>query len=130
MRCPACLRPSSEAEREEFRQWRRTMGPLQSFLPTYRGNGSSHAHMAELRKALAGVLVWLKEDLAEVLDSNGLKVIDGQLSGEDSELIKSELLLGAAFAQEMMNRIAGIETLLATSPIGRQKKPVDTPAAE
>ena len=64
-------------------------------------------------------MVWLKKDLDEVVESNGVLIIDGQLSSDDPECLAIPLV------EEMMGRIGRVEKLLGENPIGRKKKAVD-----
>jgi predicted nucleic acid-binding Zn ribbon protein len=69
-KCPHCYHPSSEKEREEFRQWRASKGPMQEFFREAQGRGNfawqrEKALRSALKAALELLAQWEKGSFEE-----------------------------------------------------------------
>jgi hypothetical protein len=77
-KCPHCYHPSTPEEREEFRQWRASRGPMQEGFRTLPGKGSP---IAKREKALREVLrsaVAILQAVREVLGLAATDAMEGQ----------------------------------------------------
>jgi len=67
-KCPHCYHPSSEAEREEFREWRAGKGPMQEFFREAQGRGNfAWQREKQLRTALREAVGGLKREKDAIL---------------------------------------------------------------
>jgi hypothetical protein len=119
-KCPHCYHPSSEAEREEFRQWRAGKGPMQEFFREAQGRGNfAWQREKQLRKALKAVTDALQCQLNIIISSYASELIEGVP-------VRSSLSLeGESLAQPLEKVIAQARELLIPP-----KKKVDTREVE
>lgn len=114
-RCPLCYRPCTHEEIEIWKELRRRKGPLQQFLPGYKGGGMNFRNVKELRAALGEAVEALEHERDIIAESNGVEVIDGQLSWEGDE---PDALADIRKLTEQINRWKS----LVESTAKRQKK--------
>jgi hypothetical protein len=71
-KCPHCYHPSTPEEREEFRQWRASRGPMQEGFRTLPGKGSPIAKREKaLRDVLRPAVEWLRGALMVNIAADG-----------------------------------------------------------
>jgi hypothetical protein len=115
-KCPHCYHPSSEKEREEFRQWRAGKGPMQEFFREAQGRGNfAWQREKVLRSALREAVGVLRGELDGILQRHTTE-------GREALLVRSMLSPRAELLEEFL---AEAEKLLVPP-----KKKVDTREVE
>jgi hypothetical protein len=115
-KCPHCYHPSSEAEREEFRQWRAGKGPMQEFFREAQGRGNfAWQREKQLRTALREAVSALRAE------REGFCLRSGFGSMEGLECPAAVESIGREGLKERGERIGRFEELLTARP----KKKVD-----
>jgi hypothetical protein len=74
-RCPKCLHPSTEAEREEYRRWRASRGDIRHSEPVQKDTSISNRR--DLQRALKGAVALLEEERDRIADARCLSGEDG-----------------------------------------------------
>jgi predicted nucleic acid-binding Zn ribbon protein len=77
-KCPHCYHPSSEKEREEFRQWRASKGPMQEFFREAQGRGNfAWQREKQLRTALREAVSALRSEREGFCQERGIDSMEG-----------------------------------------------------
>lgn len=119
-KCPHCYHPSSEKEREEFRQWRASKGPMQEFFREAQGRGNfAWQREKQLRTALREAVSALRAEREGFCQEQGVESIEGLKWRAAIDAISQEGLYPRT------ERIERFEELLAP-----RKKKVDTREVE
>jgi hypothetical protein len=112
VRCPHCYQPNTPAERDEFKAWRASKGPIQTPIRPPRP-GNPHHHGKELAKALEEALEVVREQRDELWSSYAVK---GDISNASEDERRRYYAL--------VEKIRRFEAILA-----KRKKNVDMEAA-
>lgn len=77
-KCPHCYHPSSEEEREQFRQWRAGRGPMQEFFREEQGRGNLAWQREKiLRAALREAVSALRVEREAFCQERGIESMEG-----------------------------------------------------
>ena len=75
-RCPKCLHPSTDAEREEYRRWRASRGDIRHSEPVQKDTSISNRR--DLQRALKATVAMLVDERDRIAESGSVHDEDGK----------------------------------------------------